>query len=773
MRRGLSRNLIAVVGSLLILVVAGSQTLAVQDDDSDQPTRGVVHRLDQVDAKLIPSQSGEYEFINASDASLEIIIGSDDRQQVTNTTNFPNSAVTYIEAFKEDEQTAFLCTAAFVGPNVLLTAAHCLWIPEFGGFPDGVAIAPGLNGDDMPFGFDFASEIWVPDAWIAGNGDINQAYGADYGLIVLESDDLSADTGEFTVGVMNSATLQSGEFVPSTAGYPGDKPWGTQWFGSQDSFVEVMPDLLVHNIDAFQGQSGSPVWQGDDLTVVGVLSFETADNNYARRITSGVMDDLNAACAMLGCAINQTGQTPEPTPPGEPSPTATSEPPTTTAEPTGTSEPQPTSTAEPTQPPVQGDTNAFQRTWQRTDDPVQKGMVSRTWMWGPAFTEIMVEPYDESGGYRTVVYHEKSRMEITNPGGDATSIWYVTNGLIAKELVKGEMQVGDSRFEERSPANINVAGDANDPNGPVYASFLDLLGAAPFDTGATITATVDRAGNVGNDPALAAHGVTAAHFAPETNHTVASVFWNFMNASGLVYDSGNYYEDLLFQNPYFATGLPITEPYWATVRVGGTERTVLVQVFERRVLTYTPGNPPGWDVEAGNVGLHYFEWRYNSDEPPAQPEPPAEPTPEPPSGEMPDVAVCLDAVESEFLTLINNYRVENGLAPFASSATLNVAAYDHSLDMSVNDYFSHTSQDGASPWDRMAEAGYDYNTTKGENIAYGYPSAADVFEGWRNSPGHDANMLHADFGAIGIGYVSDGHYWTTTFGGHVDAAPAC
>jgi len=35
-----------------------------------------------------------------------------------------------------------------------------------------------------------------------------------------------------------------------------------------------------------------------------------------------------------------------------------------------------------------------------------------------------------------------------------------------------------------------------------------------------------------------------------------------------------------------------------------------VQVFERRVLTYTPGNPPGWDVEAGNVGLHYYEWRY-------------------------------------------------------------------------------------------------------------------------------------------------------------------
>ncbi|MCS7294077.1 MAG: thermonuclease family protein, partial [Dehalococcoidia bacterium] len=36
----------------------------------------------------------------------------------------------------------------------------------------------------------------------------------------------------------------------------------------------------------------------------------------------------------------------------------------------------------------------------------------------------------------------------------------------------------------------------------------------------------------------------------------------------------------------------------------------LVQCFERRCLTYTPDNPPGWQVEAGNVGQHYYRWRY-------------------------------------------------------------------------------------------------------------------------------------------------------------------
>src|SRR5207302_953615 len=32
-------------------------------------------------------------------------------------------------------------------------------------------------------------------------------------------------------------------------------------------------------------------------------------------------------------------------------------------------------------------------------------------------------------------------------------------------------------------------------------------------------------------------------------------------------------------------------------------------------LTYTPDNPAGWQVEAGNVGLHYYEWRYGTERP--------------------------------------------------------------------------------------------------------------------------------------------------------------
>jgi hypothetical protein len=62
----------------------------------------------------------------------------------------------------------------------------------------------------------------------------------------------------------------------------------------------------------------------------------------------------------------------------------------------------------------------------------------------------------------------------------------------------------------------------------------------------------------------------------------------------------------------FVLGLPISEAYWIKVKLAGQDRDVLVQMFERRAITYTPSNPPDWQVEMGNIGRHYFSWRYGA-----------------------------------------------------------------------------------------------------------------------------------------------------------------
>ena len=261
-------------------------------------------------------------------------------------------------------------------------------------------------------------------------------------------------------------------------------------------------------------------------------------------------------------------------------------------------------------PAIAGGT--FGNVWVRTDYPVATGAVSRTWMWGPIPGSLALqEPYAEApGGMRLVQYYDKSRMELTHPDGDSTSPWYVTNGLLTKELITGRMQVGDNSFQQYAPAQVNVAGDANDPNGPTYATFTPLLGYGAIPNGWVIIQTLNRAGQIGADISLSSYNVSALDVGAPTSHTVASVFWDFMTGSGPVWSAGRLTTDALFLNPFYATGYPITEAYWTTVKVGGTPKQVLGQCFERRCLTYTPSNPAGWQVEAGNVGQHYYAWRY-------------------------------------------------------------------------------------------------------------------------------------------------------------------
>lgn len=256
---------------------------------------------------------------------------------------------------------------------------------------------------------------------------------------------------------------------------------------------------------------------------------------------------------------------------------------------------------------------AYAETWLPEDEPVMSYQAQRTWLWGPHAFDLRTEPYaDTENGQRLVAYYDKARMEINDPYGDRDSEWYVANGLLVNELISGMMQVGDGAFEQREPAEEPVAGDPDAAQGPTYASFNGLTGAPPLDEGATIVQTVDRAGDVGQDEGVAEYGVTAEEYIPETEHRIASVFWDYLNSSGILRQQGQYIQGQIFTPTFFATGFPVTEAYWADVVVAGEEQDVLVQCFERRCLTYTPANDQGWRVEMGNVGRHYYQWRYGT-----------------------------------------------------------------------------------------------------------------------------------------------------------------
>ena len=257
---------------------------------------------------------------------------------------------------------------------------------------------------------------------------------------------------------------------------------------------------------------------------------------------------------------------------------------------------------------------SFAATWRRADAPVRAGRAQRSWLWGARAGPAQREPYKGSpGGERLTQYFDKARMEITDPSGDRSNPWFVTNGLLVREMISGLLQRGDATSDFRGPAAIPLVGDG-DVRAPTYASLttiasLDNDRRVPNRVGMPVTEALTRAGKVAALPE-APYPVVHVVYIEETGHNIPDVFWRTLNERGLVEtEEGDHVGQVTDWR--YAFGLPLTEAYWTRAVVGGVERDVLAQAFERRVLTYTPGNPTGFEVEMGNVGQHYHRWRYD------------------------------------------------------------------------------------------------------------------------------------------------------------------
>lgn len=118
--------------------------------------------------------------------------------------------------------------------------------------------------------------------------------------------------------------------------------------------------------------------------------------------------------------------------------------------------------------------------------------------------------------------------------------------------------------------------------------------------------------------------------------------------------------------------------------------------------------------------------------------------------------------------LINAYRKQNGLRPLKINAALTDAAKNHSRDLSKWDRISHFGSDGSSPWDRVKRTGYGAKLAA-ENVGTGQVTFEEVLKGWKDSPGHNKNLLLADAEHMGIALVHEPKtefktFWTLVIG---------
>ena len=93
---------------------------------------------------------------------------------------------------------------------------------------------------------------------------------------------------------------------------------------------------------------------------------------------------------------------------------------------------------------------------------------------------------------------------------------------------------------------------------------------------------------------------------------------------------------------------------------------------------------------------------------------------------------------AKIMSLVNNYRKSKGLNELKHDTALDETGKIRGAE--VGYLYSHDRPNGYSCF-----SAFPAHNAAGENIAAGYSSAESVFEGWKNSPGHNANMLNSSF----------------------------
>ena len=249
-----------------------------------------------------------YAGLLSPDVTPATIFPPDDRTVVpySTTTTYPWRTICKIY-MKAADGTGWMGSAAMIGAGQgghgywILTAAHCVYMHDHGGWVSSIEVIPGYDGvqseqyQKMPY---YHAWVTVPvtyTAWV-NSADWN------YDIAWCK---LDRNLGDYT-GWMGRLTAGPGwggyTGILNTAGYPGDKDGGVRMYFDSDYGTYANEYKIWFLMDLMGGQSGSPVWYYDGTSryIVGNVAYHGSlpYGNSGTRLNQATFDWLNYYLAL-------------------------------------------------------------------------------------------------------------------------------------------------------------------------------------------------------------------------------------------------------------------------------------------------------------------------------------------------------------------------------------------------------------------------------------------------------------------------------------------